>query len=643
MLSIQAPRHASPDASCRALTAGVLAGLLLAGCATSGGMGAGRKAERAEDYDRAVVEYTKAVRAKPDDRDARVALDRVKLRAAQEHFFRGRRLAQAERYEEALIEFQIASELNPTDSDVDVAVRDTRQRLKTRLAVSRGGKTELQSLVERSRTLAPTGMELPADVKLPDSLVFREASSRFVLTTIARFADVNIVFEPTFRDVTISADLRNFSLADALDSVTSTTRTFYRVTAPRTVTIIPDNPSKRREFEESIVHTFYLSNADIKEAMDLLRVVIDVRHISPITATNALSLKDTPERIAAAGKLIAAIDKARPEVVIDVELLEVDRTKLREYGLQIASPPDSPGISGSADVNRDDMTLRGLRTLTQSNVLLSGLPALYYRLLKTDSNTRTLASPQIRTSEGLTAQARFGEQVPVPNVTFAPIAAGGVNQQPITSYVYRDIGVNIDITPRTHHDDQVTLTIQLSVTRQIGTAFAGLPAFANREINTTIRLRDGETNMLAGLIRDDERTFLGGVPGLSDLPIVGRLFARNQKDTQQTDIILTLTPHIVRVLDLTEEDLRPFKLARESSGGTIFGDPPAIQMNPRISDDPVVPLPPRDPKPGEPTPPTVKQPYPGGPSVPTQPLGRLPGSPINIPQPPKKPGGRGGG
>ena len=143
----------------------------------------------------------------------------------------------------------------------------------------------------------------------------------------------------------------------------------------------------------------------------------------------------------------------------------------------------------------------------------------------------------------------------MPSVTFAPIATGGVNQQPITSFEYRNIGVNIDITPRTHHDDAVTLNIKLSVTRQIGTAFAGLPAFANREINTTIRLRDGETNMLAGLIRDDERTLRAGVPGLSDLPLVGRLFSRNQKDTQQTDIILTLTPHIVRVLDVTEDDL----------------------------------------------------------------------------------------
>ena len=625
----------------RRLAAGLAVVVLAAGCASNGALRAGRKAERAEDYDRAVVEYTKAVRARPDDRGARAALERTKLRAAQEHYFRGRRLLQVDRYEEALIEFQVASELNPTDATVDAAVRDTRQRLRTKLAVSRGGKTELQTLVERSRNLSPSGMELPADVKLPDSLVFRDASSRMVLTAIARFADMSIVFDPAFRDATVSADLRKKSLADALDSVTASTRTFYRVTAPRTIAIVPDTAAKRREYEEAVVHTFYLSNADIKEVIDLLRVVIDVRQISPITATNAVSLKDTPERIAAAGKLIAAIDKARPEVVIDVELLEVDRTRLQEYGLQIASP-DSAGISGSANVNRDNLTLRSLRTLTQSDVLLAGVPALYYRLLKTDTNTRTLASPQLRTSEGLTAQARFGEQVPVPSVTFAPIATGGVNQQPITAFEYRDIGVNIDITPRTHHDDEVTLNIKLSVTRAVGVGFGGLPSFANREINTTIRLRDGETNMLAGLIRDDERKVLSGVPGLSDLPLIGRIFARNQTDTQQTDIVLTLTPHIVRVLDVTEDDLRPFRMSRDTGGLGLGGDAPPIQLPPRGAEDEVLPLPtlpPRDPKQPEPAAPAFPQPLPG---IGTQPLGKLPGKPITLPSP-KKPGGRGGG
>ena len=598
------------------------------GCATSASFRAGQQAERVDDYDRAVVEYAKALRENPDDHDARLALDRAKLRASQDHFFRGRRFAAAERYEQALVELQLASELNPTSGEVESALRDTRQRLRTRIAVQRGGKTELQSLIERSRELPPPGLDLPEGTKLPDSLVFSSANSRSVFTALARFTGLNVIFDPGFRDSTISVDLRNATLEDALSSVTASTRTFYRVTAPRTITIVPDTPAKRREYEESIVRTFYLSNAEVKEVIDLLRIVVDVRQIAPISATNAISLKDTPERIEAAGRLIAAIDKARPEVVIDVELLEVDRTKLLEYGLQIASP-NSDGISGAADVNRENFTLQDLRNLTSADVFLTGVPGIYYRLLKNDSNTRTLANPQLRTSEGVAAQAKFGERVPVPITTFAPFATGGINQQPITSFVYENIGVNIDITPRTHHDDEVSLALKIALSNISGKGFGDLPTFGNREINTTIRLKDGETNMLAGLIRDNERTVLAGVPGLSDLPLIGRLFANNRKESQQTDIVLTITPHIVRVLDLSEADLRPFSLGRD--GGSGPAELPAIQIPRDIPRDPAGDAPGIRPGADQPAaPPAFPQPL--------QPP--LPGSVVPV-APPKKPGGGG--
>ncbi|HYT65849.1 MAG TPA: secretin N-terminal domain-containing protein [Vicinamibacterales bacterium] len=611
---------------------------LTAGCASSGSMRHGRAAEQAQDYDRAVVEYTKVARANPTNRDARAALERVKLRAAQEHTARGRRLAGLERYDEAVVEYQLASELNPTDPIVDAALRDARQKLRTKIAVTRGGRTELESLIERTRNLPAPGLDLPQGVKLPGSLVFGNgATAKAVFTTVARFANLSLIFDAGFRDQPLSIDLRDQTLENAMDALTASTRTFYRVTAPRTVTIVPDTAAKRREYEEAVVRTFYLSNADVKETIDLLRVVIDIRQISPTTGANAISIKDTPERIAAAAKLISAIDKARPEVVIDVELLEVDRTRLRDYGLQIASP-GSAGISGSADVNRDDFRLANLKNLTAADVFLSGIPGVYYRLLKNDTATRTLANPQLRTTEGLSATARFGERVPVPVTTFAPIAAGGINTQPITSYAYENIGVNIDITPRTHHDDDVTLALKVSLSSISGTGFAGLPTFGNREITTTIRLKDGETNMLAGLIRDEERAVLSGVPGLSDIPLVGRLFANNHRETQQTDIILTLTPHIVRVLDLTEADLRPFRLGRDTGAASlaeILGGAPGTPREPEVDQPTATQPPPSMPL----APPRVAQPpFP-------QPLqGTLPGTPLPVQTPPapKKPGGGGG-
>lgn len=584
--------------------------LTLAGCATAAAMRAGQSAEQLQDYDRAIVEYTKALQTDPDNRAARQALERAKLRASQDHFSRGRRFQAGGRLDEALIELQLAAELNPGNSAVDALLTDVRTQLRTKVAVAREGKTELESLIERTRELPPAGSDLPNDVRLPGSLTFREAASRDVFTAIAKFANLSLVFDPQFRSQPVTIDLRDVSVAEALASLTGATRTFYKVSVQRTVTIIPDTPAKRTEYEEEIVQTFYLSNADLKETIDLLRIVVDARRIAPIVATNALSIKDTPERVAAAGRLIAAIDKARPEVIIDVELLEVDRTRFREFGLQLASPTAdgiSPGIDGQATIRgNDDVTLRDLRNLTQSDILLTNLPGLFYRLLKSDSNTRTLANPQLRTSEGVAAQARFGERVPVPVTTFSPIATGGVGQQPITSFNYNDIGVNIDITPRTHHDDEVSLTLRIEVTNISGAGFGGLPTFGNRSINTVIRLRDGETNLLAGLIRDDERRVVEGIPGLSDLPLVGRLFAHTRRETQETDIVLMLTPRIVRVLNLSEEDLRPFRVG-DGPAGVDLGAP----------SEPL--LPPPDPA-QQPAPPANAPPAPPAGAAPQQPV-----------------------
>ncbi|MEO5822026.1 MAG: hypothetical protein ABIT71_16100 [Vicinamibacteraceae bacterium] len=570
------------DPGLRRLVAAGAAALLLAGvsgCASTTSLRAGRAAERLEDFDRAVVEYEKALRARPDDLTARLSLQRAQIRAAAFHDERSRHLAGTGKLEEALIELQIAAELNPASGDIDKRLRDLRAQLRAKLAVRTDGKTRLQSLIEGAADLQPTGLELPAGITLADSLIFRNASVRDILTAIGHFADINVIFDPQFRDQNVTVDLRKTSLTDALQAVTASTRNFYKISAAKTITIIPDTPAKRREYEDEIIRTFFLSNADVKETLDLLRLVVDNRRLSPVAGVNAIAIKDTPDKIAAAAKVISAIDKARAEVVIDVELLEVDRSRLHEYGLQIASP-GSFGVDGGLDANRSDLSLRDLRSLTSADVLVTGLPGLYYRLLKTDGASRTLANPHLRTSDGVPSSARFGEDVPVPSVTFAPIASGGVNQQPITAFTYRTVGVNIEITPRLHHNDDVSLRLKLEVSSLSGVGFNNLPTFGTRYIETTIRLRDGETNMLAGLIRDEERTTLEGVPGLSDIPIIGRLFGHSRKETKQTDIVLMLTPRIVRVLDLGVEDLRPFRVGRDSNGGVYELPLPSTQPLP---------------------------------------------------------------
>jgi general secretion pathway protein D len=574
---VKSPHRRLAAAARRALPL-VAVSLLLAGCASTTVLRRARDAERAEDYDRAVAEYTRALRTRPDSLDARTGLERARLRASEYHYNRGRRFSAAGRLDDAMVELQAAFELNPASADAERALRETRTQARAKVAVTREGRTALETLIERTRNVPPPGLDLPNSLKLPASLLFREASSRDVLTAMARFADVNLVFDPAFRDVPLTIDLRNTTFEDGLEAVCGSTHNFYRVTAPRAITVIPDTPAKRREYEEEVVRTFYLGNADVKETIDLLRMVIDMRRLNAVTGINAISVKDTPERIQAAARLIAAIDKARPEVVVDVEVLEVNRTRLLEYGLQMATAGSS-GVDGTVDVNKTSLTLQDLRNLTKSGVFLTGVPALYYRLLKYDSASRTLANPQLRTSEGMTATARFGDKVPIPNTTFTPIATGGTAQQPVTSFNYENIGVNIDITPRTHHNDDVSLTLKLEVSSISGTGFGGLPTIGNRAITSVIRLRDGETSILAGLIRDDERTTLDGIPGLSDIPVVGRLFAKNHRERTETDVILTLTPHIIRVLDISEADLRPFRVGRDA--GTAFMELPPTELPPR--------------------------------------------------------------
>lgn len=547
--------------------------LAAAACATAGGLRDGERAERERDYDQAVLIYTRALQERPRDRNLQRALDRARLRAAQVHYEEGRRLEREAQWADALAEYQIAYDLNPGAAEVERALRGAQEAVRTGLAGAPDGRTALEALIDGTFDAAPPGLDLPRDIALPDSVVFSSESSRAVFAALGRLAGVSIVFDAQFRDTPFAGDLRDMTFDAALAVVAASTGNFFRVTAPGAVTIIPDTPAKRREYEEEIIRTFYLSNADLTETIDVLRLVVDLRRLAPVTATNAISIKDTPERVDAAARLIRAIDKARAEVVIEVQLLEVDRRTFRDYGLRFTSIGANSQIrAGESAVSGDTagdtdgettglgLSIDDLRRVSGSNLFAANPSNLMLRLLQTDRNTRTLANPQLRTSDGVVAEAHFGERVPVPVTTFTPFAAGGISQQPITSFNYEDIGVNIEIEPRVHHNDEVTLTLEVEVSNISGTGFGELPQFGNRSITTRIRLRDGETNILAGFIRDEERETLKGVPGLSRIPVLGRLFGRTRTDTQETDIVLTLKPHVLRPLALDEDDLRPFRV-----------------------------------------------------------------------------------
>ncbi len=561
--------------------AAVLVIVGLAGCATSSAFRAGEKAEGRQDYDRAVIEYSKAVKQDPNNVHYRKGLERARLRAAEAHALGARRSASRGMYKEALDEYRLALDLNPSSAALVAEMQETETRRQ-------GGALGLtiEEMKDRAREKALPGLVLGPGAQEPLGLSFRNASLREAYQALGKTVGVNFVFDAEFRDQTINVDLKDVPFDQALNALSTVGKTFYRVVDSRIVQVVPDTPAKRREMEQQIVKTFFLSNADLKETIDLLRIVLGARRIAPLPGANALTINDTPDKVAAAERIVDIVDKQRAEVMVDVEILEVNRTRLKEYGIEITSGT-TEGIAGaifpSTTVNevtaRDangNPTVITPRPITladnpykKSNLLITSLPGVIYRLLKSDTSTRLLANPQLRTAEGQTAQARFGDQIPVPVTTFSPIATGGVSQQPITSFDYKNVGVNIDLTPRVHHDNDVTLTLKLevsSVAQSVGVAgVQNLPTFNSRQVNSVIRLRDGETNILAGLISDAERTSYSGLPGLASLPVLGKLFAHNRKEIQETDIVMTLTPHILRKTKFSEEDLRSFSLGTETS------------------------------------------------------------------------------
>jgi general secretion pathway protein D len=422
---------------------------------------------------------------------------------------------------------------------------------------------------------------------------------------LGKVGGVNFVFDPQFQEQTISLDLKGVAFEQALSALASTGKTFHRVLDTRVITVIPDTPTKRREYEQRVVKTFFLSNADLKETVDLLRIVLGARNVAPLAGVNALTISDAPDKVAAAERIIQTIDKAKAEVVVQVEIMEVNRSLLKEYGIEVTS-----GVSGLAGVaglifpkgkvEEVETDSFGFKTRTtrpatlddnlygRSNLVVSQLPGVLYRLLQTDSATRLLANPQLRASEGQTAQARFGDQIPVPVTVFTPIATGGTAQQPITSFDYKNVGVNIDLTPRVHHDGDVTLNLKLEIS-SLGALFQNNPTFRNRTVTSVIRLRDGETNILAGLISDEERNSLSGLPGLADIPLLRSLFSHNKKEVAETDIVMTLTPRVVRRPQIEEDDLRSFLLGGEPSP-LLFEVPaiPSFVPAPRPSEPPRV-------------------------------------------------------
>ncbi|HEX3584232.1 MAG TPA: secretin N-terminal domain-containing protein, partial [Thermoanaerobaculia bacterium] len=352
--------------------------------------------------------------------------------------------------------------------------------------------------------------------------------------------------------------------------------------------------------------TFYLSNGDAEQVTNVVRTMIEARNVFPLKALNAITIRDTADKVRIAQKIIEANDKAKAEVVVDVELLQMDLDKTKDLGFALSGTGGNPIITTVPNgLDKDGntvfktitapttttggpspATLADLANITRNSFSFS-IPQPTYGLLKSVSNAELLANPELRISEGEKASLHIGQRIPVPVSTFTSATVGtttgGGTFAPVTSYQYQDVGIKVAIEPRVHHNGEVTLKLTVEVSNvganAPGTGSAGVPAqptFATRTIESTIRLKDGETNFLAGLIQDTTNYTDTKTPFLGDIPIIGRLFTESNTHKQRTDLVLTMTPHIVRMPDITEDDVAPMWVGTQNNL-TFRGVSPRIE------------------------------------------------------------------
>ncbi|HXU31489.1 MAG TPA: secretin N-terminal domain-containing protein [Thermoanaerobaculia bacterium] len=527
-------------------------------------------------WDDAVVAYLKALESDPSNLSIRTDLLRAKIRASQEHFKKGKDFRAAGVPDRALIELQQAVQLDPTNQYAQAELEAVRRALA---AQNREAPT-LDELKAKNRGTRPQPPQLNPRSNQPISLDFPQPVSIFdIYRALAKAYGINVLFDPNLKDQEIAIELKDVTAQNALEVLMRSAGHFYKVLDEGTILIAADTPQNRRTYEDLVIQTFFLSNADVKDMTTILRSLIDARKIATNESLNAIILRDTADKVKVAEKIIEANDKSKAEVVVDVELLQINTGRLRELGMALSSTSitQSLDLGGTGD-SAPKLRLSDLQYLNQSNWVLT-IPNFLYNFVKTNSDAQLLAKPQLRISEGEKASLTIGDRVPIPLTQFSAQTPGqgGLITAPITSFQYQDVGIKLDIEPRVHHNREITLKVKVEVSdisREIQAAGGqSQPVIGTRTIDTKIRLKDGETNFLAGLLRTDEKSSESGIPGLSEIPVLGRLFSNKKGENQRQDVILTLTPHIIRNAEITEEDLLPIWVGTEANISFRGGSP----------------------------------------------------------------------
>jgi general secretion pathway protein D len=551
---------------------GLLLSLLLtAACVSSASFHEGERYAASENWDQAVLSFSKAVAEEPGNTQYKVSLARARLRASQEHFDRGKKYLAAGQLEPAMVELQQTVFLDPNNQyaadELGKAIREFQK--------NKGEEpSTIEKMKERAKLAGRVTPRLNPKSNIPIVLKFKDETVKKVYDALSKASGINFLFDDRV-DLAkkVNIDLVDVNFSKALDTLMAQNKHFYKVWDENTILIADDNQQKHKEYDDLVIQTFYLSNADVKDVQVLLRSLLDARQLAQNDRLNAITIRDTPDRVQVAEKIIEANDKAKAELVVDVQLLEFDRTLLQSLGIDLTG--SNGGNGKSLTISYTGGTSVPLNNLGLLNNLgsysIGPIPSVLMNFLLSDAGAKVIAKPQLRVSEGEKASVKIGDRIPIPTTTFNTTQTVGGTVVPITSFTYQNVGINIDLEPRVHHNKEVTLKLKVELSNLAGTVSAGggvtQPIIGTREIETQIRLKDGETNLLAGLIRKEERTSLSGVPGISQIPVLKHLFGSTETNVTENDIVLTLTPHIIRIPDITASDLLPLWIGTDQDVG----------------------------------------------------------------------------
>ncbi len=613
----------------------LLLALLLASCTSYNAYRHGQELMKNEQYDSAVTEFEKALSVDPGNSVYKLALNNAALEASRKHFEKGKLLAGAGQLEIAATEYELAARLDRTNQYASVELLKAQSRLaELRRKESRSYDDIKRQAREMGKAQPP---QLEPSSLAPISLSFpNETNIKDIYKALGNAFGINVLFDQAVKDDKLSIELRDVTAQQALERVMQAGNHFYKVLDEQTIIVIPDNPQTRRDYEDLVIQTFYLSNGDAEQVTNVVRTMIEARNVFPLKALNAITIRDTADKVRIAEKIIEANDKAKAEVVIQVELLQVDARKLREIGAA-ASLSGSIGVVNSEgiDISKAPLSLDTIQALTADNLTFN-LPSASYAFTKGATDAKLLAKPQLRISEGEKATLHIGSKQPIPVSTLYTSTVPGQNQGPITSFQYQDIGIKIAIEPRVHHNREITLKLTVEVSNIAGSVPGSgggpeQPIIGTRTIESTIRLQDGETNFLAGLYRQDDANTKAITPFLGDIPILGRLFTKEKTDHLTTDLVLTMTPHIIRIPDITAEDLVPMWVGTQNNL-SFRGMSPRIESRGE-GGDPFTSFPRQQPPPQQTPQPLGDQNTPGSPSNVQQ--GGAPSNPFATPPPPQ--------